>query len=190
MLSNGTSPYLIHFTQPVTSGNPAMSSLRSEPDARPNAKTMILGFPNQSIRQSPKSQACLRTRISEKTVLSLNRMRLLSTALLGNGGHGHLPVCMDETIHATVVGAAFPRPPCQGPIAVTPHNATAELARNIRIERAEHLRLCPMCNAVDQAFRKQTIEIQCVKGLRNTCTGFSQLSALDITQHLFFQSFK
>ena len=119
--------------------------------------------------------------------LSANASAIHST--LSDGHHGLLGLTLPPAVHNTVKNVPFARPLNPGPRPIIPANATARSTFSAQERHAKALAIFKEVEDVDQTLKSlllQSFDDKHHASLKNTCTGFSNASTLDILTHLYF----
>ena len=106
---------------------------------------------------------------------------------LGGGAHGHLGLVLSPARYALISNTAYNRPNHPGPL-VIPAGTTQHIARTMKDQHTERLRVFREVMGVEQALKQQVVtavEPQYIEALRDPTTGRIQAPVSDVIRHLF-----
>ena len=118
--------------------------------------------------------------------LSANAASIHST--LSDGRHGLLGLVVPPNIYNTITNVPFVRPLNPGPRPIIPQNATARATLIAQERHAKALVIFKEVEDVDQALKSfllQSFDEMYYKNLKNIYTGYSNVSTLQILNHLY-----
>ena len=118
--------------------------------------------------------------------LSANAASIHST--LSDGRHGLLGLVVPPTIHSTITNVPFVRPLNPGPRPIIPQTATARATLMAQERHAKALAIFKEIEDVDQALKSfllQSFDEMHYENLKNMHTGYSNVSTLQILNHLY-----
>ena len=106
---------------------------------------------------------------------------------LGGGAHGHLGLTLSPRRYALISNAPYNRPTHPGQL-IIPAGTTQHMARTIRDQHTERLRLFREVTGVENALKQQivaAVEPQYLEAIRNQVTGKLAGSVYEVIRHLF-----
>ena len=106
---------------------------------------------------------------------------------LGGGAHGHLGLVLSPRRYAMISNAEFIQPNHPGQL-VIPAGITVHMARTLKEQHTERLRVFKETTGVETALKQQVVaavEPQYLEVLRDTMTGKLNSMIADVIKHLF-----
>ena len=106
---------------------------------------------------------------------------------LGGGAHGHLGLVLSPRRYSLISNADFVRPVHPGQL-VIPAGTTMHMARTLKEQHTERLRVFRETTGVENSLKQQVVsavEPQYIEALRNPTTGKLNGTIAEIIKHLF-----
>ena len=107
---------------------------------------------------------------------------------LGGGNHGLLGLILADPVYHTFTGHHFNIPVNPGAVPIIPPGQTAAQIGELVCQHGEALRTYQETQRTDQALKQQILNAfdeMYTRGLRNAHTGYSNVSAFGLIEHLY-----